>query len=797
MRLVVGDFGFSAGGWRVDRHPRFVTDVTGDGYPDIVGFGDAGVWVARNNGDGTFAPIQLGVGNFGYSAGGWRVERHPRFVVDLTGDGGADVVGFGDGGVWVARSNGDGTFADPQLVVANFGYAAGGWRVERHPRLLTDVTGDGVPDIVGFGDGGVWVAPSNGDGTFAEPQLGAEDFGYGAGGWRVERHPRFLADLTGDGRADVVGFGDGGTWTALGNGDGTFAAPQLGIADFGYSAGGWRVERHPRAVTVLEGDGQADLVGFGDLGVWTARGQGDGTFEALPVLTRRDVWQLTSAAAPWDPITEAYARAVGVMQSRPVEDPTSWAFQAAIHGTYRPTAPGVRWNECKHGGWYFFSWHRMYLYFFERILRAAAAEAGGPDDFALPYWDYAGPSPRNTLPAPFRQPTLADGSPNPLFLPAPLRSPGIMNGGGLPPSATSSTAALAQTAFVGTTFGFGGGVTGTAQFNGSTGALEQTPHNGIHVLLGGSSDGACGQGLMSDPSCAALDPIFWLHHSNIDRLWNRWIALGGGRANPTEGAWLDQPFPFYDETGALVSLTGAEIIDTVGQLGYTYGDEVTSRMSTAGAGTGKSDESGELAPSADADADADADAGASPVPAGPPELAAATDAAVELTGGVASVVLSVPASTADLVTADAVGRRGRTVYLNVEDIEAERNPGVVYGVYVNLPSDPSADDRARHHVGNISLFGIEIMNDPDRAHDGPPGMRHTFDVSPLLGELAAAGAWDPDAITVTFEPLGLLPPVDDGGHETADVDAFRGAEPDVPAAAERPVRLGRVSLFVA
>src|SRR5688572_28285979 len=204
--LVVANFGFDAGGWRVDRHPRFLADVTGDGRSDVVGFGNAGVWIARSNGDGTFQPAQLAIANFGHDAGGWRVDRHPRFVVDLTGDGRADIVGFGDGGVWVARNNGDGTFAAPTLVLADFGFTAGGWRVDRHPRVLADVTGDGRPDIVGFGDGGVWVARNNGDGTFAAAQLTLANFGFTAGGWRVERHPRFVVDLTGDGRADIVGF---------------------------------------------------------------------------------------------------------------------------------------------------------------------------------------------------------------------------------------------------------------------------------------------------------------------------------------------------------------------------------------------------------------------------------------------------------------------------------------------------------------------------------------------------------------------------------------------------------------
>ena len=212
LQMVVGNFAYDAGGWRVERHPRFLADVTGDGRADIVGFGNAGVWVSLNNGDGTFQQPQMVVGNFAYDAGGWRVERHPRFLADVTGDGRADIVGFGNAGVWVSLNNGDGTFQQPQMVVGNFGYIAGGWRVEQHPRFLADVTGDGRADIVGFGDFGVWVSLNNGDGTVQPPQMIVGNFAYNAGGWRVDMHPRFLADVNGDGRADIVGFGNAGVW---------------------------------------------------------------------------------------------------------------------------------------------------------------------------------------------------------------------------------------------------------------------------------------------------------------------------------------------------------------------------------------------------------------------------------------------------------------------------------------------------------------------------------------------------------------------------------------------------------
>ncbi|MET3806142.1 hypothetical protein ABIB25_003151 [Nakamurella sp. UYEF19] len=58
----------------------------------------------------TKAALRLAIANFGYVAGGWRVERHPRFLANLNGDHSADIAGFGDVGVWVSLNNGNGTF---------------------------------------------------------------------------------------------------------------------------------------------------------------------------------------------------------------------------------------------------------------------------------------------------------------------------------------------------------------------------------------------------------------------------------------------------------------------------------------------------------------------------------------------------------------------------------------------------------------------------------------------------------------------------------------------------------------
>ncbi len=59
---------------------------------------------------------------------------------------------------------------------------------------------------------------SNGDqmiGAWDLQSLMKASFGYTAGDWRVEKHPRTLADINGDGRADVIGFGNAGVYTHL------------------------------------------------------------------------------------------------------------------------------------------------------------------------------------------------------------------------------------------------------------------------------------------------------------------------------------------------------------------------------------------------------------------------------------------------------------------------------------------------------------------------------------------------------------------------------------------------------
>jgi hypothetical protein len=256
--------------WRVEMHPRMAGDVNGDGCDDLIGFGYNGVWVALSDGVDGFAPISMWTTNFNYSQEGWRIEKHPRMVADVNGDGNADLVGFGYNGVWVALSDGVDGFAPISMWTTNFNYSGEGWRVEMHPRMTGDVNGDGNDDLIGFGYNGVWVALSDGVDGFAPISMWTTNFNYSQEGWRIEKHPRMVADVNGDGNADLVGFGYNGVWVALSDGVDGFAPITMWTTNFNYSGEGWRVEMHPRMTGDVNGDGKADLVGFGYNGVWVA-----------------------------------------------------------------------------------------------------------------------------------------------------------------------------------------------------------------------------------------------------------------------------------------------------------------------------------------------------------------------------------------------------------------------------------------------------------------------------------------------------------------------------------------------
>lgn len=271
-------YGSNYGGWRAHQHPRYMMDADCDGRSDILGFGEDGVYLSRSLGTSFTNPTRV-LDRFGYgsSAGGWRDEINPRRLADVDGDCRPDIIGFGRTGTFVSRGTGTG-FLSPTSWIDYYGsdLGAGRFRSSRHPRHLVDVNGDGRADVVAFDDDGVLVSLSDG-GRFLSPTRWLDRFGYGqqAGSWRSERHPRFLRDINGDGMSDVCGFGDDGVYVSYSTGH-SFNSPTRVLSSFGYGngAGGWRMNRHVRSIDDVDGDGRLDILGFGDDGLFVSRGHG-------------------------------------------------------------------------------------------------------------------------------------------------------------------------------------------------------------------------------------------------------------------------------------------------------------------------------------------------------------------------------------------------------------------------------------------------------------------------------------------------------------------------------------------
>jgi tyrosinase len=436
---------------------------------------------------------------------------------------------------------------------------------------------------------------------------------------------------------------------------------------------------------------------------------------------------------PAGPEIAALRQGIQVMQSRSASDPTSWIYQANIHGTPASDFPlRTAWNSCQHGSWFFLSWHRMYLHFFERILR----HASGDPNFGLPYWNYSNLGDPNArqLPLPFR---LPNDSSNVLFIPQ--RSPALNAGGQLPESAVSFADAFAlrnfsSTVNSGQSFG-GQRLNSPAHAAGPHSIFETTPHDAVHVTIGG---------LMGTFERSARDPIFWLHHANVDRLWERWLRQGGGRANPTEPVWLTQTFEFFDETGQRVTLSGQEIVDTVRNLNYCYDDQVSTRR-LLGAEAAQT-----AAPSL---ATAEPRQGAAR-----PMMALAADSAVELTGRPVTVTLT-PQDTGQ-TDEEALTVEGQERFvLNLEGIAIDAVPEGYYEIYLNLPAGMPPEHRSPFYVGNLALFGLgrHVVSGQTGAPEHEAA-NQTFDITHVVRQLQAIDAWDERPVAVTLVPRAAIPP---------------------------------------
>ena len=293
-----GSFSFGTLGTQND-YPRAVGDINGDGYADIVAFRENDILVAENIADPTLPAAEIFpaenikvVNNVGLTKnqGGWVTQdRYPRMLGDVNADGYDDIIGFGYGDVMVSLSNGDGTFADPIVGMrGDFTVLDGYTSQNEYPRFVGDINKDGNVDIVGINGNQIRYAYGQDNGTFIKPYIWDDYYNYmsKSQGWDNQNtHTRALADINGDSKADIIGFNpdDNQIYVSFATRDRIqhnslqskfgFDAPvpMINIANdeavnnFGAA---WDQYNTPRMLGDIDGNGQADILGFSGAGLY-------------------------------------------------------------------------------------------------------------------------------------------------------------------------------------------------------------------------------------------------------------------------------------------------------------------------------------------------------------------------------------------------------------------------------------------------------------------------------------------------------------------------------------------------
>ncbi len=235
-------------------------------------------------------------------------------------------------------------------------------------------------------------------------------------------------------------------------------------------------------------------------------------------------------------------------------------------------------SNAAHSGPAFFPWHREFILRFERDLQQALGDA----NFGLPYWDWASD-------AALADPTRAviwderfmGGQGSPVST-GPLRAGEwtIVPSGSLVrnfgadqdartlPSQADVGAALAVTTYDSAPWNRASNPSFRNQFEGWINGPQL--HNRVHVWVGGSML----------PMTSPNDPVFFLHHCNVDRLWARWQLCS---ANPSylpvsggpQGHNLNDPMWPWDSGSDI--RRPANLLDHLA-LGYMYDTEISQRQ---------------------------------------------------------------------------------------------------------------------------------------------------------------------------------------------------------------------------
>jgi tyrosinase len=525
----------------------------------------------------------------------------------------------------------------------------------------------------------------------------------------------------------------------------------------------------------------------------------------MPTYTRNNAWNNGGTFANTDLLW--YAQGVGAMQARALDVTSSWWFFAAIHGEYLamsgfpgwgalpappsvPTSPpppsgvsGQYWDQCQHQSWYFLPWHRGYLLALEAQIRADVISLGGPSTWALPYWNYFGPGNEFNVPPAFTQQNLPNGDPNPLYVAARYgpdnngniyipTSAGIQQHPGDPNfgSGTVTQDCMSNDLYTGDDAatpppGFGGPNTGFSHAGATSGNLENNPHNLVHVYVGGNSPNGQTYGLMSDPGIAALDPIFYFHHANIDRMWAVWNA-NPANTNPTDPNWLNGPAAVGEREFAMPMPGGSawvytpQQMNSLSQLNYTYDSLQQPAAPAPPTGLTAQVQLAERLTRLGATAAAARVKEGVPVNSGTNmELVGASQQPVPIKGSGATASVKLDADVRRKVSASlsmaSESAPPDRVFLNLENVRGTHD-ATVLSVYLNLPEGARPGDHPELLAGSVGLFGLRGASLKDGQHGGQ-GLTFVLEITKIVDALHLNNTLDADSLRVRIVPRQAVP----------------------------------------
>lgn len=290
----------------------------------------------------------------------------------------------------------------------------------------------------------------------------------------------------------------------------------------------------------------------------------------LPIRVRRPAHLLTKKEIA------RLEKGYKLMRALPDTDPRSLLNQMNLHCLYCDNGlyfKGADYPLEVHNGWFFLPWHRMFLYFHERIL----GELLGDDTFALPYWNWDNPEATeplpNAIPSFYWNPNSSLYDPNRNICSRPPFIVDLDSIGGCT-NKTADFLRVQNTRLQYTQMVLGGDT--PALFygmpyrlgdfgGGGPGTFEDQPHGTIHAWVGDPNAEAPFRPFddMGNFGRSAFDPVFYAHHANVDRLWCLWTHLRGGkRTYPMDSDFVTSQFSFYDHKGNLVKMNVSQTLDT-------------------------------------------------------------------------------------------------------------------------------------------------------------------------------------------------------------------------------------------